>query len=59
MDEPKSNNERSDHDAFGRGPHHPANVPAPNGIINIPRPQQAQQYIHEDEEDAVTDYNVS
>ncbi|KAK5561851.1 hypothetical protein LTR46_000656 [Exophiala xenobiotica] len=58
MDEPKLNNEHSDHDAFGRGPHHPANVPAPNGIINIPRPQQAQQYIHEDEEDAVTDYNA-
>jgi len=46
------NGEKTDHD-------HETSVGLPNGIINIPKSKKAAQYQHEDEEDTVTDYNVS
>ncbi|KAH0829330.1 potassium channel [Fonsecaea pedrosoi] len=55
MDEPSAGTEHTDHDASS--PHGPS-TPRPNGVINIPKPEKAKQYIHEDEEDAVTDFNA-
>jgi len=46
------NGEKADHD-------HETSVGLPNGIINIPKSKKAAQYRQEDEEDTVTDYNVS
>ncbi|OAP57178.1 hypothetical protein AYL99_07916 [Fonsecaea erecta] len=55
MDEQRPGNVHPEHNA---GHIHQPRVPLPNGIINIPKPEQARQYIQEDEEDAVTDFNA-
>ncbi|KIW22636.1 uncharacterized protein PV07_10915 [Cladophialophora immunda] len=52
MDESRAASGRADHNA--RHSH----MPLPNGVINIPRPEQPKQYIHEDEEDTVIDFNA-
>ncbi|KAI1619708.1 potassium channel-like protein [Exophiala viscosa] len=51
-------NQRDDSDSADYETGHAGNFPAPQGIVNVPRHEAAQEYVTKDEEDAVIDYNA-